>query len=449
MVLITFIRHAESCSNIIEYDDTGTFPFQKLYNIPVNMRELIGGKISHPPLTFKGIQQAIILGVDYFNNEYNYDVLYCSPSLRTIMTALLALRTINYNRIINEYSPITIKLIPHLIELKNYAGSYDLQNAIIESEKLKLMVEYIKWWFTNKWFENFIDYELTSLINKLEILLIKLMEEIKKHYSSINELEILLIQKSIQNIFENLEIFKKCYDDNKKLLLNELIASIKELFINSQKLSLQIIDDIKQLNFKKFTNPLFYSSCDIDFNYTIQSPNIQLFIDFLNSQSTHKNILCFSHGAILKQTFKLSNKIKNTEIIKYNSDKKQIETHDEHIKTLPYTESTCANICGKLYDVDNMYLFGIINHLLSDSETQLPVSSLYYNSDPKFKLSLNIPSNIDLWKSEQLLKSEELSKSEGLSQSEDLSNSKSFVFVRKYLKYKYKYLKLLNKNSIV
>lgn len=279
MISITFIRHAESCSNIVEFDDTEPFNFTELHKFSVKIRELIGGKISHPPLTFNGIQQAIILGLNYFNNEFNYDLFYCSPSLRTIMTALLSLRTINYNRIINKQSPITIKLISDLIELQNYAGRYDLQNAIIESEKLKLMVEYIKWWLSNKWFENFIDYELLFLINELENLLNKLKNDFKKSLPD-NESYIIMILQLIIKIFETLEIFKKCYDDNKNSLLNELIVNINSLVSNTNfsPTSLEIINNIKKLNFQKFTDPLFYTSCNVDFDYTITTPNIQSFI---------------------------------------------------------------------------------------------------------------------------------------------------------------------------
>ena len=68
---VYFVRHAESCSNI--------------------SRD-IQGKITHPPLSYKGMQQAINLGIDNEIINMDFDKYYCSPSLRTIMTACLALR---------------------------------------------------------------------------------------------------------------------------------------------------------------------------------------------------------------------------------------------------------------------------------------------------------------------------------------------------------------------
>jgi len=399
MALITFVRHAESCSNIVEQFDTSeykTFNYKEFISLPLNLRENIGAKISHPPLTFNGIQQAIILGTDYFNNiDFNYNIFYCSPSLRTIMTALISLRTINYNRLKSGKPSITLQLVSHLIELKNYAGEYDFQNAIIPSNKLQLMVEYIKWWFSNKWFENFIDYEFIFLINKLKTLLSNLL------YNSCDKIS--------NNVYQIIQFIKKI----KKSRYNEKISVLKNIIelidiLLTYNLNLSIINEIKQINLKKFIDPLFYNSCNVNYNFTVQTPDIDRFIK--EQLILKNNILCFSHGAILKKTFNLNCFIKNTEIINYDGN--NITKINKHLNS---NYKTCVNICGKLYDSKNIYLFAIINHLLSNKNNNLPVESLFYTNDNKFKLDL-IP----------------------------FEETDSFKY--KYLKYKQKFLKLTNKN---
>ena len=93
---VYFVRHAESCSNIC------------------SMASL--GQISHPPLSYKGIQQAIFLGINNKIIDKDFDAYYCSPTLRTIMTACLALRK-KANARVSSY-PIKLILNPYLIVLQ-------------------------------------------------------------------------------------------------------------------------------------------------------------------------------------------------------------------------------------------------------------------------------------------------------------------------------------------
>lgn len=395
MVLITFIRHAESCSNIIELNrDFKTFNYDEFIKYPSTIREVVGAKISHPPLTYNGIQQAIILGVHYFNTLPDlYDVYYCSPSIRTIMTALLSLRSINYYRKKNNKSPIILQLIPEIIERKSIADTYDLQNSVISSDKLKLLVEYVKWWFVNKWFTMFIDYEFFQFIEKLKDIIINFYQIIDKYCDQYK-----VEREIITNISKILEILEKCNNSEKKKVVLDLIKLIKVLSNSTDETLLQIIDQINNLDFYKFLDPDFYSSCDINFDFILNTcvPDINLFIQQQES-TMYKKVLCFSHGAVLKKQFKLTEYVRNTELIIYNSLYKSVERYNKHLHFKPYNETSCNTICGKLYDTSSNYMFRVINHLLSINNTtsELPVTDLFYCSHQKFKLK-SIESNSNL-----------------------------------------------------
>ena len=138
MTNIYFIRHAQSCSNISKTDER-----------------------HHPPLSYKGIQQAVYLGIDNEIIDQDFEEYYCSPSLRTIMTAYLGLR--------DKTKKITLKLNSNLIE--NIYSKPDNQNAVVKRKNLEKMIDYIKLWFQTKYFDNFIDYKFIDLIYDLVLLL--------------------------------------------------------------------------------------------------------------------------------------------------------------------------------------------------------------------------------------------------------------------------------------
>jgi len=122
---IYWVRHAESCANIS--------PNISLY------------KISHPSLSNKGINQAILLGIEYINKcKLNFNLAYSSPSARTIMTALLSMRTFSI-----EKPDFKINIVPFISEKLNIAGSYDEQNKLMSPLKIKLMITLIKDWLEN------------------------------------------------------------------------------------------------------------------------------------------------------------------------------------------------------------------------------------------------------------------------------------------------------------
>jgi hypothetical protein len=366
---IHWIRHAESCSNI-ELDElnpihqiSDDFYDNELYHeakeiseIP-EMREtseksnnslfsslfttvgnktkdffvnssrksnlLLTQKTSQPPLSYKGINQAILLGINKLDEGFDY--IYCSPTIRTIMTAIFSLRTHSYN----SERPIKIIIIPYICEQTNPAGIFNLdyQNQPIPIDKIGRIIEYIMSWIINTFFIYWKDIEFDNILNNLAEKYIK-NQDIK-----------LLISKLLE-----------CNNPTKRCFLNQLIKLITE----EESIDLIKFKDLKKLYNFNFNFDL-YQNTNTDFNefYNI----LNNYDDFENV----KSILCFSHGSILKEHFKLTNKIKNTTIIE-EYYKKIIITEPEDIE---YNEQTCYNICG--LPTENK-LFGIINKLLHEPE---------------------------------------------------------------------------------
>jgi hypothetical protein len=202
-VNVYFVRHAESCANISSFGP---------------------GKISHPPLSYKGMQQAINLGI---NNEIinkNFHKYYCSPSLRTIMTACLSLRRKSLGK------EITLYLNSYLIEHKNVIGSnYDQQNSIVQPQKLKNMINYIKLWFVQNYFDNYIDYEFVHLMYDLVLLLH--YNNIFQQFYFINELLQPIVpnrKQLLYNLLQNIDNAHRNYNILKITTVRKIIIKNKQ-----------------------------------------------------------------------------------------------------------------------------------------------------------------------------------------------------------------------------
>jgi broad specificity phosphatase PhoE len=325
-VNVYFVRHAESCANISSFGL---------------------GKISHPPLSYKGIQQAINLGI---NNEIigmDFDKYYCSPSLRTIMTACLALRK---KSIVKK---ITLYLNSYLIEHQSFIGSYDQQNSIVPQKNLKKMVNYIKLWFEQKYFDNYIDYEFVYLMYDL-VLLLYYNNQFNDYKDKMKQLLLPTCTNRKQILLDFLSlldkitittspkiIIKNKQTDNINDIYNNILQFIIEpnKFMIYQELYTENVLDYKQIKERLtlFTkkNYNFISNINFDYNYTEKKPNIEQFInDEINkSELNNKKILCFTHGEILRKHFKLKSKLQNTEIVHYNHKKSNLNINREYMLT--------------------------------------------------------------------------------------------------------------------
>ena len=182
-ITIHWARHAESCANYSSnnYMDYDFYPDRPKGYDRMTAAELVKLKRTepsilqrlhpnalekafryHPNLSYVGIQQAILLGVNFIHarrpTETAYDVVYVSASLRTIMTALFALRGTK-NRII---------VAPYVIEHINLAGPYDRVNAPVSTAKLEVYVSFIKDWLEKNWIDSFDDIEVMRLLRIIE-----------------------------------------------------------------------------------------------------------------------------------------------------------------------------------------------------------------------------------------------------------------------------------------
>lgn len=354
---VYFVRHAESCSNAI------------------SIASSIGySKVSHPPLSYKGIQEAINLGINNEIIDKDFDKYYCSPSLRTIMTACLALRSKSRKK------KITLILNPYLIEIKNTASIfdqqvpptsidgqvevYDRQNAFVPKQNLMNMINYIKLWFDKKYIDNYIDYEFVylmydlvfllyfqkKLIKDLVILIQTLLHKNEKNRKQLLKQFILIIQtidtetysKCINRIdflnkdkknFDQYNIYKNILFFIDNLIFSEenntpaVLKNIKIIIYqeqNTEKTSIKkIIEQLILLTQDNF----FMNNIEIDYSYKdnqIHNAEIKNFISNeifpLKEEKKNYNILCFTHGATLVDRFTLKPKLNNTEIIRYDAN---------------------------------------------------------------------------------------------------------------------------------
>ena len=416
---IYFVRHAESCSNVTSM--------------------LSIGQISHPPLTYKGMQQAINLGINNKIIDQDFDAYYCSPSLRTIMTACLALRQKANTR--DPSNPIKIHLNPYLIEKQNIIGRFDQQNSIVPIENLKKMIKYVKLWFKEHYFNNYIDYEFVHIIYDLVLLLyykqnlnnynkiiidlltgIKIpkkellknlinMLEKEKYIEPIQKFGIINTQNGndINDIYKNILLFI----ENPTYLENLIIYQEQNSNI---KINYQII--IQQLKFF-YDGNFFMNNIEIIYDdydkVKGHNPDIKKFIDdqiyLYNQNKKNYKILCFSHGATLKKSFKLKSKLKNTEILHYNLISEEINRiFNNNLFIDKNVEKNIDDICGSLYTPKHK-MFKVINNYFSDNKYII-------NKDD------NINENFKVIEKEDVLMGGD-------------------IYKHKYLKYKHKYLKYL------
>jgi broad specificity phosphatase PhoE len=383
---IYFVRHAESCSNI-SIDPLG--------------------KISHPPLSYKGIQQAINLGINNEIINMDFDEYYSSPSLRTIMTACLALR----NKSI--ITPITLKLNSNLIEKRiPFIGNYDKQNSVVPKQNLKNMINYIKLWFKQYYFNNYIDYEFVHIIydlvlllnynNKLDkykIKIIKLLEIAKICRKKLLKelIYLLILEQNIENA-NKIGIINKANNNDINNIYNNILQFLntpgKFIIYYEQSNNKLIYEEIiKKL--ESFLNDYdFIKNIKIVYEYNEKekhNANIQKFInDKIKFCEKSKNILCFSHGMTLKKFKKLDSSLKNTEILYYNVNNDFFERILNN--NIIIEEKLIKDICGNLSLETKM--FKVINNYFEDVNYNNIDGGIYRHKYLKYKQKyLNIKLN--------------------------------------------------------
>jgi len=214
-ITIYWTRHAESCSN---FDQRKSNPASVQDIEPKNYNGRVGyGKIKnelnedididnnvkkildewdnkadamtafkapwlyHPNLSFIGMQHAIKLGTDFYKKNH-VDVVCVSPTLRAIMTALLAFRSNN--------NIAKIYIVPFIHEKYNHTSklNMDYQNFPLTCEQIYKSVKVIKAWLEFNWFSYYDDIEIIDNLLKLEYLFIK-QDKYRKYLSNYNNFE--------------------------------------------------------------------------------------------------------------------------------------------------------------------------------------------------------------------------------------------------------------------
>lgn len=340
---IDWVRHAESCSN---YDQNDYLDRTDIRKIPsLDMTKLKAASVYHPNLSFIGLQQAIMLGTTSQIKNTKYDAIFVSPTMRTIMTALMAFRGTTY----------TICVIPYITEHINLAGKYDFQNTPVDTIRLKRMVSYVKDWMEENWIKYFDDVLTIKTLTDLKEILIN------NNLRGSEVIESLLLCKqnmddktyndrsffgSFMNKDKYLSTAKQtfcqsaksssvsdiCYDLWYKDCIDDIFGKLKALrrIIKDQIPNypqLQIYNDY----FSQLTNKSYIRGPDVDFTYMEQyqshNPNPtngsgekqymifnKFYTNFLpnfyfNNRENLKpsyNILCVSHGGIMREYFRIN-----------------------------------------------------------------------------------------------------------------------------------------------
>ena len=177
-IIIDWIRHAESCANLDSksYLDKAPTDYKDKDNIghmertkqtEVNTWEMPDSSLLkstwkyQPNLSFIGMQQAILLGTDFINKEPAYDVVFASPTVRAIMTAMLGFRS---------KPNVVIYVVPYISEhqnpMKDITGDY--QNKPVNSNILKRIISFMKDWLSRKWFYFYDDIEVINKMFRLK-----------------------------------------------------------------------------------------------------------------------------------------------------------------------------------------------------------------------------------------------------------------------------------------
>jgi len=327
ILTVNWIRHAESCSNkdkhsISDYDYYGdnkkhgykkrdlSMKDEKLKNPrptildQPNIKAIIESTLEdHPNLSFIGMQHAILLGENFIrkwkhDNPTNPLIIFVSPTVRTLMTAMIASRGLECK----------IYVVPFISEIKGiqpYLGLEDYQNMIIDSYTLKRQILFIKDWMEKNWIKHYDDIEFIELLTELDNLLKNKSGdgsnvEFYKTYSS-----------AIENFLKD-----KSEHKSSSIIFNILKDKLKELE-GKNIVEFQVI--MTKIN--KFWDSTFVRGSEIDFSIYEkyekegfdQTPNIDNFynkvIPYIFNQgiieyTTNPVIFCVSHGRTLKTYFK-------------------------------------------------------------------------------------------------------------------------------------------------
>uniref|UniRef100_A0A6G6ADL7 Histidine phosphatase domain-containing protein n=1 Tax=Borely moumouvirus TaxID=2712067 RepID=A0A6G6ADL7_9VIRU len=347
-ITIDWIRHAESCANLDSNNflDKNQYPnrvigYDTLNPSKINVTEpesksikktikTVGTRMKafskyHPNLSFIGTQQAILLGSTLMDSQINYDAVFTSPTIRAIMTALLAFRGFK----------VTIYVVPFISEGLNMTGNYDNQNTALRSDLLKKQVLFIKDWLEKNWILNFDDIHvmntLIDLRRSMSILvdnnsaqqIVQIIDSILSCKPELFEQKVPIdeypercdIITKIESIIPILQ--QKFIDEDSSYSIidpsitrafNSLQQILDPKFLRGPTVNFEIVERFEKEAEKETPNTdKFYIHKKIrepDMNKFYQNVLPTIFdMNILNRNYGTINIACVSHGGALKKYF--------------------------------------------------------------------------------------------------------------------------------------------------
>ena len=331
--IIHWTRHAESCSN---YDGHNFLDKDLYQDRPVGFDKLGESVVSsrqpsqrttsiftgikayfkyHPNLSFVGMQQAILLG-DKFARYQQYDAVFSSATIRSIMTALMAFRGTN----------TIVYVVPYINERLNVASiaTMDYQNTPFSSTILKRQVLFIKDWLEENWIKHFDDIEIMQQLISLGILL----SANSKYPDIVDRISSLLNCKISKGTLEygavTMDKYRTCFNNYtlslieniRAKLINEEQADIKEYvsyfdkvldkgFLRGPKVDFTLLEFFEKRCQSKNDNKYFI-------HQDLRNPDMLKFYQYVIPCAVHYKILpeksemkimCISHGAFVKEFF--------------------------------------------------------------------------------------------------------------------------------------------------
>jgi hypothetical protein len=265
-------------------------------------------------------------------------------------------------------------------------------------------------------FKKFYNNKLNGFLNKIHVI-DKIHEKIQEPSTN----KIIIQHKKTQNTNDIYSNILQFIDEPDQYTVYQEVNTKYQIDINN------IISKLKDFTFYKY---YFNLNIVIDDKYTIEDPNIDTFIENeINKPELNNNkILCFSHGAALKQHFNFEENLQNTEIVHYNHKTKDIIRRFNN--DIVINEVLVTDICGEIptplsiFSPSNSYkMFNVINNYFNDIDYDVT----------------NSPDIIDIFK--VIIEKEEDDdwKKIGGRYIDDLAGGR---YKHKYLKYKHKYLNL-------
>jgi hypothetical protein len=282
---LLWIRHAESLSNI------------DIYNFNI-----------HPSLSYNGLLQSIELGKKISKMEIN-DV-YCSASLRTILTSIISISFYNLLNINKK----KIKIIPYISEINRIIDNLNCYDDKYINVIKQIIIE--KYNNQNK------------ILNPNELCEIS---KISINWLNSNIINFLLKDKIILLLKKNNSIDKyiinKIKNNNDERYLREKISSLLSNNIKNKEDILQLLNfkiDLDLIDFSYLIN-------ENDKGYITDKNEIYNFLYNINDNKEKKKILLFSHKYFINCISSKKYLLKNCEIYNENIELVKKENLEKYI----------------------------------------------------------------------------------------------------------------------